>query len=321
MQPIGALSACGRFAGSRGVVILLGFLFAVLAACSNATSNVLQRMANREEPEERSLSLTLIWDLIRRKDWLAGFSATVASFVLQGAALRFGALAAVQPIIVLELPLTLIGSSLVLGAVLHRREWTSIVMMTAGVAGLVAFLQPKAVGHVSVSPLVWALALGLSMAVIAGLVLAGVTLKGAAKAAVFGAATGLQFGVTAALMKAVTERLSGGIVALLTGWQTYAMIASGIAGMYLMQNALHAGRLVAGQPGITLLDPVASILWGILVFGEQVAEGPLLVLAAAGAGLMAAGAFVLSRSELLSQDQGSEEAPSEPERHGPAASG
>ena len=38
-------------------------MLAVLAACANATSSVLQRKANREVPREKNLSLRLIWSL------------------------------------------------------------------------------------------------------------------------------------------------------------------------------------------------------------------------------------------------------------------
>jgi hypothetical protein len=40
------------------------------------------------------------------------------------------------------------------------------------------------------------------------------------------------------------------------------MSIASLASMWLLQNALHAGKLVAAQPGMTLLDPVVSIIWG-----------------------------------------------------------
>lgn len=56
-------------------------------------------------------------------------------------------------------------------------------------------------------------------------------------------------------MKAMTGTLAGGIVALLTHWELYGMIATGVLGMFLLQSAMNAGRLLAAQPGLTLVRP------------------------------------------------------------------
>jgi drug/metabolite transporter (DMT)-like permease len=80
---------------------------------------------------------------------------------------------------------------------------------------------------------------------------------------------------------------------------------------------MNAGRLVAAQPGLTLTDPVVSILWGVLVFREQVRTGWFLALAAVGALVIAGAVLVLARSPLLAGESGREEQPSE----GPAPSG
>ena len=96
-------------------------------------------------------------------------------------------------------------------------------------------------------------------------------------------AAGSAFGLTAALMKAMTGTFAGGIVALLTHWELYRMIATGVLGMFLLQSAMNAGRLLAAQPGLTLSDPIVSVLWGVLVFGERVRTGWSDVLAAVSA--------------------------------------
>ena len=43
--------------------------------------------------------------------------------------------------------------------------------------------------------------------------------------------------------------------------------------MFLTQAALNAGPLIAAQPGLTLSDPLISVLWGVLAFHEQVRQG------------------------------------------------
>ena len=136
------------------------------------------------------------------------------------------------------------------------------------------------------------------------------------QAAVLAVGAGAAFGMTAALIKGMTTALSRGIGALFASWQLYAMIVAGVGAMFLVQSAMNAGRLVAAQPGLTLTDPVVSILWGVLVFHENVRTGWYLVLMVAG-GLAVAGAvLLLARSPLLSDESSGQEEP----QQSPAAS-
>jgi hypothetical protein len=78
------------------------------------------------------------------------------------------------------------------------------------------------------------------------------------------------------------------------------MIAAGALGMFLVQSAMNAGGLIAAQPGLTLSDPIVSILWGVLVFHEQVRGGWFIAPEIASGLIMASAVVVLARSPLLS---------------------
>lgn len=278
----------------------LAILLALVAACSNAASNVIQRITNREERNVRTLSLRLIVDLLHRPLWFGGLGAVTLSFLLQASALRFGPLALVEPLLICELPLTFLGAAIVLHAPLGRREWGAAAVMTAGLAALVGFLDPRGGIDHGVQPAIWAVGLGVSLGAVAALVVAGWRTRADVRAAFYGAATGIQFGVTAALMKGAVSQLSSGIVELFYAWQTYAMIVAGILAMFLVQNAMQSGKIVAAQPGITLLDPFVAIAWGIFAFKEQTSDTAMhLALATAGGLLMVGGALLLSRSPVL----------------------
>jgi drug/metabolite transporter (DMT)-like permease len=86
---------------------------------------------------------------------------------------------------------------------------------------------------------------------------------------------------------------------VVSSWELYAMIVTGIGSMFLLQSALNAGPLVAVQPGITLTDPIVSILWGVLVFHERVRSGWFLTLTVVGGLVMIGAVLVLARSPLL----------------------
>lgn len=278
---------------------MLSPFLAVLAALANALASALQRKAAREESTEENLSPRLVWHLLHRPVWLGGVLSLIAGFLLQAVALGSGQISEVQPLLALDLPAALILSGLFFGSRLGRREWGASVVMAAGVAGLLLALGPGGGTPSSVSWAGWLIGGGINVLLIAAGVLWARRVSGTRRAAVLGVATGCAFGLTAALIKGVTTLYSGGLSAVFTGWQLWAMIAVGACAMFLLQSAMNAGGLLATQPGLTMTDPVIGILWGVLVFHEQVRGGPFLAVAVLCAAAAAAAVMVLSRSPLL----------------------
>lgn len=279
---------------------LVGFGCAGVAAFGNALANVMQRKASLEQPAGQRFGLRLLGDLVRRRTWLIGFGGLVASFVLQAVALGLGQLSAIEPIITLEVPLTLLVASRVFRSSLGRVEWTGILVMTAGMILLVVMLNPHPGNETDVAPLTYLLAGGGTGATIAALV--GAARRGGAmwRTACLGAAAGTSFGLTATMLKAtIAQGGASGPLGVLTTWPTYVAVCCGVLGLVLVQWALHTGPLLAAQPGFTLMDPLVSILWGVLVFDELTRTGGWLVGATAGALAVGVGVFVLARSPLL----------------------
>jgi drug/metabolite transporter (DMT)-like permease len=281
-------------------VALLALLLALIAAAFNALSSVLQRKANREQPPDRPFGVVLLLDLIHRPVWLFGLLAMIASFLLQAVALGIGTLSAVEPVLVLELPLTIILSASVLKHTLYRSDWLSATAMALGLAAFIAALAPTGGDAANVDLPVEVVATLATLAGIAGVALLAEFGHPGARTALFGVAAGSGFGLTASMIKVSVSHLSdGGAAALFSAWETYAVVVIGVASLVLVQAALHSGTLVAAQPGITLLDPLVSLLWGTIVLGEQTRTGPILVLAAAGALTIGISVLVLSRSPAV----------------------
>jgi drug/metabolite transporter (DMT)-like permease len=287
----------------------LAYILGFLAALANAAANTLQRVTNRDEGQEKQFSWQLVKDLLRKPLWFAGILAIAGSFFLQATGLGFGTLAAVEPLMVLELPLTMIASRIWLGSRLDRRAWGAILAMTASTIALIAFLGP---GRGRTTGISWTVYLGgilATGAVVAACYILGVRWQDPARrAAVMGVGTGVAYGLAAALTKGMTEQFSsGGIVGVFEAWQLYAAVVIGGLAVWMHQNAVGAGRLVVAQPGVTLADPYVSILWGAAVFAEPMRSGFWVVLALlAGAGLTVS-AIVLSKSRETSSDQSEEE--------------
>jgi drug/metabolite transporter (DMT)-like permease len=279
---------------------LLSYLCAALAAFGNAIANVMQRKASLQMAPETPFGLKLMQTLVRNPTWLIGISGMVGSFVLQAVALGLGELSAVEPIITLEVPLTLLVASYVFHGRLGRHEWISILVMTGGMIALVAALDPSAGDETHVNHVTYVLAGGATAATIVLLIVAAQRQHAIWKTACLGAAAGTCFGLTATLVKeSATQLTSRGIIGLVSTWQTYIAICFGVLGVLIMQWALHSGPLLAAQPGFTLLDPLVSILWGVLVYNEVVRTGGWLVLATAGGLGVGVGVALLARSPLF----------------------
>ena len=83
-------------------------------------------------------------------------------------------------------------------------------------------------------------------------------------------------------------------------WQTYGLAAFGLLAVFLTANAYHAGPIAASQSALVLVDPLASILIGVSLFGENLrtagAWGPLEALSLL---VLFVGAITLCTSPLL----------------------
>ncbi|MEV6979726.1 DMT family transporter [Sphaerisporangium sp. NPDC051017] len=275
---------------------MLPVILALCAAASNAFASVLQRRAARMVPAQKAFRLSLFLALIRQPVWLAGIGALIAGFAFQAAALAFGALALVQPTLVIELPFTMVLISWMFGIKLDRRSWAAVGVMTAGLATFLASAAPGPGRHPPTSAL-WLMAGVVTVGTMIGLVaVARLLLTGAGRAAVLGVAAGIGFAFTATFMKESTSIFESDPGALVASWELYAMVLAGLLSLFLLQNALQSGPLVAAQPALTISDPVASILYGTLLFGEYVRTGPWIILEAAGIGLIIYGSCLLSKS-------------------------
>lgn len=283
---------------------MISVVLALLASLANAAASVLQRKAAEHEPAQRQLSPRLILDLMRRPVWFAGVGSILAGFLLQAGALSTGAIAEVQPLLICELPLTLVLASRVFRSGMRRYEWLTIAMMSVGLAGFLFALQPQGGSPLAAPLLDWAVGVSASVLVSLGFVVLARRFQEGPRAALMGIGAGIMFGLVAALVAVMGAAYQHGLAAVFATWQTYLVVVLGPTGFFLLQNALQAGKLVASQPALTLSNPLVGICWGIAVFGERMRGGGWLFAAAAGAVLVAAGTTMLSRSPMLSGPSG-----------------
>ncbi|WP_182908564.1 DMT family transporter [Microbispora sp. H13382] len=273
---------------------MIAVVLAVLAAAANAVASVLQRRAARAAPAAEAFRPGLIWDLVRRPTWLGGIAALIAGFLLQAGALTSGGLALVQPLLVAELPITMLVAGWMFRVRLDPKTWLAVGLLTAGLAGFLAAASPTP-GHRLPGLLTWVISAGVTIGLLACCVTAAIALGGAARAVLLGMAAGLGFAYTAVLMKRTVDELPAGARTLAGSWSLWAMVAAGLCSLFLLQNALHSGPLVAVQPALTVTDPVASTAYGVAMFGEDIRTGPWVVPELTGMALILYGSVLLSR--------------------------
>ena len=294
------------------VHLLLCVIFALLTAASNASAAVLQRKAAAQVPPERSLHVSLLADLMRRKVWLAGIGLVVVAAVCQAAALTFGPIALVQPIFIIELPVTLVLAALANHnrAALRRLPWTAIVVTTVSLGAGLAIAQPS--GAIDAAETTsWVIALIVTGAFEAVLIGAAMGTKGEPRAALLGLAAACGYALTAALMKNAMADLDQGAVQFFTGWHVYATAAAGVGALFLLQNALQAGTLVASQPMLTVGDALISIGYGVTLFSEELRAGWWLLPQLIALAAIILGCVQIAKSPLAAENAGlPREAPS-----------
>jgi drug/metabolite transporter (DMT)-like permease len=279
-------------------------LLAVAASFCTATASVAQRQGARSVQTTSGFDVRLILRLARRPVWLLGIASMIAGFLFQLTALRYGALALVQPILALEL-LLVFGYMAVAGrrrVRIKRRDWLAAAAMAAGIAVFLRLASPSG-GRLHAPGASWLLA---------GLITLGAVLVAAAaasgrghrpgasstrRAALLGSATGIAWGFVAAVIKELSSHLGGGMGAVFATWSLYLLLVVGAAAMLLATHALAAGPLAASQPGFTILDPLWAGLLGVFLFSEHIRTGPWdLAGEALALALVIAGASGLSHS-------------------------
>jgi hypothetical protein len=207
--------------------------------------------------------------------WLAGIVTDAIGLGLQVFALHLGALAVVQPLLI---------SGLLFSLLLRRRQGRPVtgaeirwaLVLTACLIGFLSLAGTDSGAGADGPdrlPAVVAAGAGVGLA-LASLLLAHRRRPAADAAALIGVAVGVTYAADAALLKGLTDRAVHGPLAALTSWQLYTVVVLGAIGLFLSQLAFQAGPLTASLPAMATVDPLLSIVVGVLVYDEHIHRGP-----------------------------------------------
>lgn len=274
---------------------------ALASAVAAAASSILQHHTARTAPDGRTHRL--LGHLLTRPLWIAGLAAAAVGLALHVVALAHGQLAVVQPLLISGVLFALPISSMLEGRRPSGREWLLAVVLVAGLATFLLAARPSA-GRVKLDADVLAWSTVTAGAIVAILTVVALRWPHGHRPALLGMASGVGYGLVAALIKQATAIFNTGFLHLLSDWPLYALIGSGAVALALTQMAYRAGPLSKSMPALTVTDPAASVLLGVLAFQEKLSGSvAALSLQVLGFVVMAAAAAQLARREAEGSNQ------------------
>jgi hypothetical protein len=192
----------------------------------------------------------------------------VGAYGLQAAALAFGSLLVVQPLLVCGLLVALPLNAHWTHRAIRPREWLCAIGLSASLAVFLVEAAPS--GGESGAPLSSWIRVGGSVGilVVAAVLLAGRS-HGHVRAALLGLAAGGLFGITAALTKTFVEQIPHGVPYTASHWQVYALAILSITGILFTQRSFQASSLSASLPALEATEPVVAAIVGIVLLHEH----------------------------------------------------
>jgi hypothetical protein len=275
---------------------MIAIFFAALGSLCNASSAVVQRLANVSAPAEVASGWRKALYLIRQPMWLVGFLFLGGTFIFTATALYFGEIAVVQPVLVIELIFMLGLRRFWLHDQIAMRTWGAAALTCVGLAGFLVAAHPQeGIGLPSASG--WIKSIAVRLVIVVVLLALSRSGSPSRKAAMLGSSGAIVWSIDAGFMKAATAILSkDGWIHLFYHWPLYLLVVTGIIGTILVQASLSVGPLMVSQAALLIVDPFSSILLGIELFDEHVNTSPAAITGAVlSLILMAVGVVLMSR--------------------------
>jgi drug/metabolite transporter (DMT)-like permease len=273
----------------------------LVAAMLIGTGLVLQQAAAEQAPKAYFLRLRLIAELLHQRRWLAGLAIMVVGQLLSAWTIGHLDLTLAEPLLAMNLIFALIVAVPLTGERLRKSELIGALLLSAGVAALSVSRSVNTEGLRFGSAVYWPAA-GAIGAIALFLVRAGWRRSGQQRATLTGTAAGLVFGIADALTRQTVQIINHhSLLAVLTSWPAYCLVATSVVGLWLMECSFNSAPLHASLPAITAAEPLTGILLGVVVFGDIVRITPgLIALQAAGMVALIAGVIMVARAPVLS---------------------
>lgn len=273
----------------------------VLAALALGLGYVLQQRVAASMPANDVLSWRLLLDLMHRRLWWLGIGCMVVGQGLGGLALQLATVAVVEPLLSANLLFALVFAALLARKRLRWQELVGAVLLSAALSVFIAVGDP----HSTPEPRTGWVRNAVAVAAVAGVVAVIVMIarrRGVVgKSALIATGAGLLYGLQDAATRAAFVHIDRyGLRSLPVNPWLYIVIGAAVVGILLSQSAFKVARLDYSLPPIAAAEPVAGILLGVSLLGDELSltvAGLLTVSLCLVA--MIAGAALIGRSPSL----------------------
>jgi drug/metabolite transporter (DMT)-like permease len=285
----------------------IAIVLALLAAFCFALGSLVQQGAARQTPGN-ALRPGLLVALVKERRWLGGMALTVVSFGVQAAALAFGPLALVQPLATMDVLFALPLVARLNHKRLTRRAIIGGLCVVAGIAAFVA-ISPPTNGVSAPGITAWIPAFIVIAAIATVCAIAALRASGTARVLLLAATAALIYAVLDAITKSTVDLIPARGLGVLTVWEPYGLIVTGILGGLVEQSAFNAGPLTLSLPVVDTVEPTTAVVLAAVVFHESLARSPLdLAGQLLGAAIAVTGIIVLRYSNVVLLEERREEA-------------
>jgi hypothetical protein len=249
----------------------MGATLALLAAVCFALAATLQQKGALDMGGISFAHPASLLKLLGKVWWLAGTAVLFVGYALQAVALDNGRLSVIQPLLVTTIVFALPLGYFITAQHVGPREILGAVVVVAGLAVFTLVGDPAG-GRPNAPNGQWAIAIAVILVLVGVLLTLGGSGSLERKAGMYGGAAGLLYGLSASLWKPSAEMIdSGSVSTAFSHWQIYACGLAGIAAFVVQQVSLGTGRLAPSVASTSVLNPILSVVIGIVLLEETLA--------------------------------------------------
>jgi hypothetical protein len=248
-----------------------GWFFLAAMIGMYGVANLLQSIAAANTASPDSLDPKLLVRLARHRKYVLGLACQVLGFLLAFAARRDLPLFLVQSSVAAGLGVTAVLGVLVLNWRLPKAEMGLLLLLFAGLAGLVVAAEPHPSRRIGT-----ALIIGLCI-VLGGLAVGGVFaakfLHGSVGSVVLGSLAGVAFGAAAVASRPLANIHLHSLDRFIMDPLLYLLVANSVVGQLLLGLAMQRGSTTAAVAAMDAAAAVPAAIVGLLFLGDRIAPG------------------------------------------------
>jgi hypothetical protein len=267
------------------LMLEFGVLLAIACAFTANVALLCKHRGACASPEVRiSRPLKSAAALFRSRWWAIGFAIALGAWVLHVGALALAPLSLVETVISGGIVLLAWLAERWFGLRVSPREWVGLALIAGGLAFLgVTVPETSASDSAAYSTAAMIAFESAAVAIGAVLLISGARGSGRpSRGVLLGLAAGVLLGVANVSVKALTGMVDEGALALISPW-TLAALVAGVGAFFALARGLQVGGAISVIAVSSVAANCASVLGGVLVFGDSLGGDPLAIVARSAA--------------------------------------